>query len=110
MHDWVAGGRTTTKDAFALLKPEVERHEGLTGASNSHYGIWQDSLRTSHVPEKWEALVGVSASAVKQRLDHAYKDFTKSPSMTAAQHALDVQDDMGAIRRWSGNCEFIYQP
>jgi hypothetical protein len=99
-----------TMAAFATLKPEAARHEGLTGAPDSHYGIWQTEFAQSQLPARWEALVATSDAELVGAVRDSYDTFINSPAEQVPQKALDTRDDISAIRRWSGNCEFIYQP
>jgi hypothetical protein len=40
----------------------------------------------------------------------AFLSYTQASSSQQPYKELDARDDITAIRRWSGNCEFIYQP
>ena len=104
----VNGDPFCTTASIALLKPYVERHEGLTGAPapDSHWGIWQDQFVQSGLPATWEGLVR-SDDSVPAEMVKAYTDFVTSAGPTAAQGALDARDNDAVQKGWRGGCIFI---
>jgi hypothetical protein len=100
-----------TKDAFKLLRPHVEGHEGLNRESpNSHYAIWNKIFGKSKLPEEWEAAVAPSDSLLVGLVSRSYNSVVSDTTAANLHKVLDDTDNIAKTREWSGNCEFVYQP
>lgn len=100
-----------TTAAFALLKPHVKDHEGLTGlpAPNSHWGIMQDQLvHNAHLSEHWEQLVRTTSTSLLSAAQDVYVKARNDAS--ASQDVLDTRDSDATQRGWAGNCMFVTFP
>jgi len=93
-----------TSSAFAPLRTEAQRHEGLTGASNSHHGIWQAALSTGALDSTIERIVAAGPVAEQA-----------SDSIAAWANRINVNEhvpfdvaEYQLITTWSGNCAFVY--
>ena len=98
-----------TTAAFPSVKAEAQRHEGLGGALNSHYGIALTALLASNLTAHYESLVlatddgSVWADSVSKPLDRFFeKTKPKQVAFDAAEYPL--------VTQWAGNCEFFWQP
>lgn len=69
------GSGTCTQAVFSTLTPEAERHEGVTMAPDSHWGITNDFYQTSNIQEKIEQLVTDRSDRELHEL--AYNTFAK---------------------------------
>lgn len=53
------------QENLKTFKAVVERHEGLTHAANSHYGLWNRELATSDIHMQTERIVVASTTAAE---------------------------------------------
>lgn len=90
-----------------LLKTEVERHEGVTQASDSHYGVANQAF-LAHRPERTlEALYlfRVPQARLQHRAYQIYEQFVRGPRHTP-QVAFDRTDYPAILAKFS--CQFDF--
>lgn len=88
------GSGTCTQSVFAILVPEVERHEGLTRTPDSHYGVTQRVYQQRSPGEALEkAVARGSDDDVRQAAFDAWSAY-HGPGSTysSAQQQFDASD------------------
>jgi hypothetical protein len=98
---------TCSQSDVPLLRIEVERHEGVTKASNSHYGVANQQF-LAHRPERTlEALYlfRVPQARLQSRAYELYAQFIRGP-VHAAQSAFDNTDYPLILSKFS--CQFDF--
>lgn len=98
-----------TTDAFPAVKKEAQRHEGLGGAMNSHYGIALTALMESALSSHYESLVLATGDG-KVWGDSLIKPLDRFFTKTKPKQTEFDQDEYPLITQWAGNCEFFWQP
>ena len=94
--------------AFAPLRRETERHEGIGGAQNSHYGIAARELARTTVLRDIEQVVLQGATTQKVGVKaYAAWDRWKDSVLAVPQKAFD-DDERPQVPKWLGDCEFDY--
>jgi hypothetical protein len=86
-------GGTCTEADVALLRAEAERHEGLTQAGNSHYGIANQAFLTHRPDRTLEELYlfRVPKDRLHRRAYRLYENFVNGPHHVM-QQAFDNAD------------------
>ena len=93
--------------ALALLAVEVKRHEGLTSASNSHYGVWTAGMQAATLSSDVEQLVFPTQ---RQADSAAFALFDTWKTSTEGKQGAFDSVEYPMISKWSGNCQLRYQP
>jgi hypothetical protein len=98
---------TCTQAEVPLLRAEAERHEGLTQAANSHYGVANQAFLTHRPDRTLEALYlfRVPKDRVHLRAYRVYRNFVTGPSH-AMQQAFDTSDYPLILAKFS--CQFDF--
>lgn len=111
-----------TQDNLATLKAVAMRHEGLTGADNSHYGLWKQELATSDLHILLERIVVASATAstdtaqarydkeaVRDQAERVFKKWADDHKTVQAQ--FDTAEYGGnRISQLAGGCDWVPVP
>lgn len=84
---------TCTQADIPLLRAEVERHEGLTMATNSHFGIANTAFLTHRPESRLEALYGYNMPEARLRHEayNVYLRFVRN-QVSPAQRTFDSAD------------------
>ncbi|MDQ6830946.1 MAG: hypothetical protein M3081_18940 [Gemmatimonadota bacterium] len=96
-----------TTAALPLLRAQTERHEGLTGAANSHYGIWAANMKSATMSADIEKLVFPTGTAV---VTAAFGVFNAWVATVKPQQAAFDAAEYPLIPVWSGGCQLVLQP
>lgn len=87
------GSGTCTAAVFATLIPEVERHEGVTGAPNSHYGVAIKAYTDLKLQERIERIYTLKDDyALRELAFNTWRDFHKSSAYQSRQDSFDRTD------------------
>lgn len=87
------GSGTCTAAVFAALVSEVERHEGVTGAPNSHYGVALKAYADLKLQERIERLYTAKDDyTLRQMAFNTWMDFHKSSAYQGRQDSFDRTD------------------
>ena len=85
----------------------VRRHEGMTAAANSHYGIWMQAFQTLNPMSTIEALVfpaNTPPAQVKDRVIKQFEDWSQLQSVDALHDALNAVDANSAVFDAEAGC------
>jgi hypothetical protein len=96
-----------TASALPKVRTEAERHEGLTGAANSHYGIASAQMATSTMSADIEAVVYPSKADAANAVFGVFN--TWAASVKTLQDSFDTAENQ-LLSAWAGNCQLVIQP
>jgi hypothetical protein len=85
----------------------VRRHEGMTAATNSHYGIWGQAFQTLNPQGVIEALVFPSttpSARIRERVLRLFEDWTKLNSVRDLHRALDDLESKATVFDAEAGC------
>lgn len=100
-----------TQAALPLLRAYIERHEGATGADNSHYGIWQQLFRDGQLARTFEMFVFRSTASDVEVAAQLIQTFTSWTDQHQAPHqALDSTDLGGDAPYRAIGCMAVWTP
>ncbi|HET7550768.1 MAG TPA: hypothetical protein VFK04_05735 [Gemmatimonadaceae bacterium] len=95
------------QENLGIFKKEVKRHEGLTGAPNSHYGKYQTELKTTDLHKQLEATVvhgsGKELATKAQQVLDRWQ--LKQHPVQAAFDTADYGGDK--ISKLAGGCDWV---
>ncbi|MGH7562814.1 MAG: hypothetical protein ACREK5_00095 [Gemmatimonadota bacterium] len=96
-HEWYddqngQGSETCGPADIAFLRQEVERHEGLTLASNSHVGVANQVMSAEQVQQRLEELYAESEPDLRSRIDQEFKNIFNKGPYRKAQDNFDKID------------------
>lgn len=87
------GSGTCTAAVFTTLIPEVERHEGVTGAPDSHYGVAIKAYNDLKPQQRIERLYTAADDyALRQRAFNEWMGFHQGGAYQSRQNAFDASD------------------
>jgi hypothetical protein len=98
---------TCSQSNLPLLRAEVERHEGVTMAASSHYGVLNQQFLAHRPERRLEALYlfQVPLARLQNRAYQLYEQFIRGPAHTA-QAAFDNADYPAILSKFS--CQFDF--
>jgi hypothetical protein len=84
---------TCTQSMFGILTPFVNRHEGVTQASNSHWGITARFYRDTDVEQRFEELTGnVTEEVLRRSAGTLFASVHNTGAHKTQQDAFDTSD------------------
>ena len=86
------GGGTCGASDIVTLKANVERHEGVTQASNSHYGVANNVFQSTQVQLRFEKLYSQQGNAQLLRVAVSTWVNFNNNEIHSAQQAFDSLD------------------
>lgn len=99
---------TCNQGDVAYLRQQVERHEGVTQAANSHYGVLNKAFQ-DHRPDKTLEelyMFRVPSSRLHARAFALYRNFLRGPT-ASMQNAFDAADKVPPA---TYHCRFDFNP
>jgi hypothetical protein len=111
-HDWFEdqngqGSGSCLQQHIPTLRAEVERHEGLTMTSNSHWGIANSAFATDQPQQLIESLVASNDSLLIERALSTWDSYY-SGSVRPKQQQFDSTDTDHVLN--SAGCSFDFNP
>jgi hypothetical protein len=85
----------------------VRRHEGMTAAANSHYGVWMQAFQTLNPQGAIEALVfpiSTPSARIKERVIKLFDDWSQLKSVDDLHDALNDVDAKSAVFDAEAGC------
>jgi hypothetical protein len=107
--DGKGSGNCSTTAQIATLASSVERHEGLTQASNSHFGVANQQFTQLQPQVQMEALYGTANDVTfRAQVEQKVLDFFNTGPYQAAQAQFESTDTPVVLN--SAGCTFDYNP
>jgi hypothetical protein len=102
-------GTCATPAQIATLAANVERHEGVTKSSNSHFGVANQQFAQLQPHMQFEALYSPDAdNPFRSQVDQKLQDFFNTGPYRTAQAQFDTIDTPLVLN--SANCMFDFNP